>query len=98
MMLMTIMSSSRVKPRDNLLPLAFLQLLAGDVASNVSTSWVESFIYQSLYFVLSSPVPSDLVKTSKTFCPPQESESGSSCIERKPHSLVFVMGSVGIER
>src|ERR1035437_2322614 len=51
-----------------------------------------------LYFVPSKPVPSDLVYTSKTLCPPQESESGSSCIERKPHSSLPVMGSTGIRR
>src|SRR6266480_2188592 len=42
--------------------------------------------YQSLYLVPSSTVPSDFVNTSKTFCPPQESEAGSSCMERRPQS------------
>src|SRR6266850_5117101 len=54
--------------------------------------------YQSLYLVPSSPSASDLVWTSKTFCPPQESDSGSSCIDRIPHSVVFVIGSMGILR
>lgn len=68
MMLMTIMSSRRVKPlqRRSLLglfpPLPGVQLAAGDVASNVSTNWFAlRFIYQSLYFVPSRPVPCDLV-------------------------------------
>src|SRR5215472_6122972 len=54
--------------------------------------------YQSLYFVPSRPVPSDLVYTSNTFCPPHESESGSSCIDRRPHSVLPVIGSSGIRR
>ena len=68
MMLMTIMSSRRVKPlqRPSLLRLfprlAEVQLAAGDVASNVSTNWFGlRVIYQSLYFVPSRPVPCDLV-------------------------------------
>src|SRR5580704_6331145 len=55
-------------------------------------------IYQSLYLVPSRPMPCDLVKTSNTFCSPQESEVGSSCIERMPHSVELVMGSIGILR
>ena len=39
-----------------------------------------------------APVPCALVNTSKTFCPPQESESGSSCMERRPHSVLLVIG------
>src|ERR1700676_203722 len=54
--------------------------------------------YQSLYFVPSRPVPSDFVWTSNTLCPPHESESGSSCIERRPHSVLPVIGSMGILR
>src|SRR5581483_5133439 len=54
--------------------------------------------YQLLYSVPSKPLPCDLVKTSKTFCPPHESESGSSCIERRPHSVLPVMGSTGTRR
>src|SRR5271165_1159232 len=54
--------------------------------------------YHVLYFVPSSPVPSDLVYTSNTFCPPQESESRSSCIDRSPQSVVPVIGSTGICR
>src|SRR5216684_6228183 len=54
--------------------------------------------YHSLYLVPSSAVPSDLVNTSKTLCPPQESEVGSSCIDRIPHSAFPVMGSTGILR
>src|ERR1700758_4568422 len=55
-------------------------------------------VYHSLYFVPSSPVPSDLVNTSNTFCSPQESVVGSSCVERIPHSALPVMGSTGIFR
>src|SRR5262249_48345536 len=54
--------------------------------------------YHSLYFVPPSAVPSDLLKTPKPFCPPQESDAGSSCIERKPHSALPVIGSTGILR
>src|ERR1019366_1129294 len=54
--------------------------------------------YHVLYLVPSKAVPSDLVYTSNTLCPPQESESGSSCIERKPHSSLPVMGSTGMCR
>src|SRR6185437_3634568 len=58
----------------------------------------ESCHYQSLYLVPSSAVPSDLVYTSKTLSPSQESESGSSCMERNPQSLFPVIGSIGILR
>src|SRR5208283_5172597 len=50
------------------------------------------------YLVPSSAVPCDLECTSKTLCPPYESESGSSCMERNPHSAWPVMGSTGILR
>src|SRR5258708_6205371 len=36
--------------------------------------------------------------TSKTLCPPQLWESGSSCMARKPHSAFPVIGSTGILR
>src|SRR5215469_7649777 len=62
----------------------------------LSEAFSHSLSYHVLYFVPSSPVPSDLVYTSKTFCPPQESESGSSCTERRPHSSLPVTGSTGI--
>src|SRR5579862_1348491 len=54
--------------------------------------------YHVLYSVPSKPVPWDFVNTSNTFWPPQESESGSSCIDRNPHSVVPVMGSTGMRR
>src|SRR5580700_6953703 len=57
-----------------------------------------SRIYQSLYFVPSRAVFSDFVYTSKTACPPHESESGSSWFDRNPHSKPFVSGSRGILR
>lgn len=41
----------------------------------------ETMIHHSLYSVPSSPVPCALVNTSNTFCPPQESDVGSSCME-----------------
>src|ERR1039457_4935804 len=50
------------------------------------------------YLVPSSAVPCDLECTSKTLCPPYESESGSSCMERNPHSAWPVIGSTGILR
>src|SRR3954451_19822336 len=56
------------------------------------------FHYQSLYLVPSSAVPFDLVCTSKTLLPSQESESGSSCMERRPQSVSPIIGSVGIRR
>ena len=45
--------------------------------------------YQSrIYSVPSRPVPSAFVKTSNTFCPPHESESGSYLLfDRIPHSF-----------
>src|SRR5882762_1434090 len=42
------------------------------------------------------PVESEY--TSKTLCPPQLWESGSSCMARKPHSAFPVIGSTGILR
>ena len=55
-------------------------------------------VHHVLYFVPSRAVPVDLEWTSKTFCPPQESESASSCMARRPHSLEPVMGSMGMAR
>src|SRR6202163_3151620 len=55
-------------------------------------------IYQSLYFWPFNAVPVDFEYTSNTFCPPHESDWGSSCMERKPQSLLPVMGSSGIRR
>src|SRR5258708_33998561 len=57
-----------------------------------------NLIYQSLYFVPSGAVSEDLVKTSKTLLPSHESEGGSSCIERSPHSVLLVIGSIGMRR
>src|SRR5271170_5806480 len=57
-----------------------------------------SHVYHSLYFVPSSAMPSDFAYTSKTLCPPKESLVGSSCIDRIPHSFLFVIGSTGIRR
>src|SRR5438309_156126 len=54
--------------------------------------------YQSRYFVPSSPVPPLFEYTSKTFCPPQDVESGLSWYDRKPHSVLLVIGSGGIRR
>src|SRR5450756_1846000 len=54
--------------------------------------------HQSLYFVPSSPVPVLFVKTSKTFWPPQLVASVSSWYDLMPHSLLFVIGSIGIRR
>ena len=54
--------------------------------------------YHVLYFVPSRAVPWLLVWTSKTFWPPQESESASSWFERTPQSVLPVMGSFGILR
>src|SRR4051794_38261035 len=56
------------------------------------------FIYQSLYLVPSSAVPCDFVYTSNRLSPLHESESGSSCMERIPHSVFPVIGSIGIRR
>src|ERR1700674_2371134 len=86
-MLITTTNSISVKPRLRTLGLQNLGLRALDL----------NFIYQSLYLVPSKATWSDFVKTSKTFCPPQESESLSSCMERIPHSCL-VMGSTGILR
>src|ERR1700680_4334483 len=60
------------------------------------SSHYSTFSYQSLYFVPSSAVSCDLVNTSKTLFPSQESEVGSSCIECIPHSGLLVIGSIGI--
>jgi hypothetical protein len=49
-----------------------------------------------LIFRTVQAVPCALVNTSKTFCPPQESAVGSSCMERRPHSVSLVIGSVGM--
>src|SRR5271155_5786368 len=57
-----------------------------------------SHVYQSLYFVPSSAMPSDFEYTSKTLWPPKESLVGSSCIDRIPHSFLPVIGSTGIRR
>src|ERR1700681_2114696 len=113
MMLMTIISSSKVKPRTvrsrlggvGELVTARADGLSRHVPPNSTPSAPASVccseqvqplaIYQSLYLVPSNPVPCDLVKTSNTLCPPHESESGSSCIERIPHSVLFVIGSTG---
>src|SRR6202158_6001038 len=86
-MLITTTNSISVKPRLRPLGLQNFGLRALDL----------NFIYQSLYLVPSKATWSDFVKTSKTFCPPQESESLSSCMERIPHSCL-VMGSTGIRR
>src|SRR6266436_2046613 len=86
-MLITTTISISVKPRLRTLGFLNLGLRALDL----------NFIYQSLYLVPSKATWSDLLKTSKTFCPPQESESLSSCMERIPHSCL-VMGSTGIRR
>src|SRR5580658_8935636 len=56
------------------------------------------FAYQSAYFVPSIAVPCDLEVTSKTFCPPHESLFDSSCMERKFHSALPVIGSTGMLR
>src|SRR6266853_3449978 len=91
-MLMTTTISISVKPRVLALGLRTLGL------QNLGLRALDqNFIYQSLYLVPSKATWSDLLKTSKTFCPPQESESLSSCIERIPHSCL-VMGSTGIRR
>ena len=52
--------------------------------------------YQSLYLVPSKAVQVDLVRTSNTLSPLAKSESGSSCQEHSPHSVLLVMGSTGI--
>src|SRR6476646_4194662 len=54
--------------------------------------------YQSLYLVPFNPTPADFVYTSKTFWPPHESDWGSSCMERRPQSVLPVMGSTGTRR
>src|SRR3981081_4209329 len=91
-MLITTTISISVKPRVLALGLRTLGLQNwGHRALDLN------FIYQSLYLVPSKATWSDLLKTSNTFCPPQESESLSSCMERIPHSS-FVMGSTGILR
>src|SRR5262249_32743270 len=54
--------------------------------------------HHSEYLVPSSATSSDFVYTSKTFCPPQDVESGSSCMDRRPHSVLPVMGSMGMRR
>ena len=46
------------------------------------------------YLVPSRAVPCDFEYTSKTLCPPKESDVGSSCIERSPHSALPVIGSI----
>src|SRR3982074_2596811 len=104
-MLITIISSISVKPRwpwtrfPRWLQLAEFRAVLGIPATELSRDLLEVHaIYQSLYFDPSSPVPCPLVSTSNTLCPPQESESGSSCIDRMPHSVVFVIGSTGIFR
>ena len=55
-------------------------------------------VYHVEYFVPSRAVPVLLVWTSKTFWPPKESESASSWLERRPQSVVPVMGSMGMRR
>src|ERR1700722_19498861 len=54
--------------------------------------------YHVLYLVPSRAVPLLLEWTSKTFWPPQESESASSWLERIPQSVSPVMGSLGMAR
>ncbi len=71
---------------------------AGGGAAGRRGDWFRSEVYHVLYFVPSRPVPGLLVWMSKTFCPPKESESGSSWLERRPQSVELVMGSVGILR
>src|SRR5215510_2066872 len=55
-------------------------------------------IHQSLYLVPSRAVPSNVVYTSNTFCPPHRVESGLSWYDRLPHAMSCVIGSIGTFR
>src|ERR1700675_654194 len=96
-MLITTTISISVKPRVRALGLRTLGLRILGLQNLGRRALDLKVIYQSLYLVPSKATWSDLLKTSKTFCPPQESESLSSCMERIPHSCL-VMGSTGIRR
>src|ERR1017187_2741508 len=92
---MTIISSTSVKPA-SCLPLMLTNPSCQELAEKAPLT--SPATYQVEYFVPSRPVPVDFEYTSKTPCPPYESDPGSSCMERKPHSAWPVIGSVGILR
>src|SRR5258705_13021702 len=54
--------------------------------------------YQSRYLDPSSAVAPFFVYTSNTFCPPHDEVSGLSWYDRKPHSMLLVIGPIAIRR
>src|SRR5882762_9555338 len=54
--------------------------------------------YQSRYLDPSSAVAPLFVYTSNTLSPPHDEVSGLSWYDRKPHSMLLVIGSIGIRR